>query len=52
MPYLDDKGYCRKCERVTPHRFSLMVKCKNCGLESTQSEYHQGEKDKENKKGM
>jgi hypothetical protein len=46
MPYLDGKGYCRKCKRVTPHRYSLRIKCFNCKLESTQQEYNEGIKDK------
>lgn len=50
MPYLNSKGYCRECKRITSHRFSLMIKCYNCGLESTQKEHLQGEKEKEIKK--
>jgi hypothetical protein len=42
MPYLNDKGYCRKCERITSHRFSLIVKCLNCKIESIQEEYRKG----------
>lgn len=46
MAYLNDKGYCSKCKRITPHRFSLIIKCLNCGLEKTQKEHIESEKDK------
>lgn len=44
MAYLNGKGYCKKCDRITPHRFSLMVKCLNCGLEKTQKEHNESQK--------
>lgn len=49
MVYLNDKGYCRKCRKITSHRFSLMIKCNNCGIISTQEEFRKGEKDLDNK---
>ncbi len=46
MPYLDDKGYCKKCGRVTKHRFSLKVTCLNCKTVSTQADYRKAEEEK------
>lgn len=43
MPYLVDKGYCRKCKRVTKHRFSLAIACLKCGVISTQEEFREEE---------
>ena len=42
MPYIKSKGFCRKCNRNTQHRFSLEVSCLECGLTSTQQEYQDG----------
>lgn len=44
MPYLDSRGYCAKCDKVTAHRYSLIIHCKNCGLQTTVSEYAENEK--------
>lgn len=49
MAYLDDKGYCSNCKKVTAHRFSLLIRCNNCGKVSTQREYLESVKEqKEN----
>jgi hypothetical protein len=48
MAHIYEDGYCRKCKKITPHRFILMIRCKECGYVSTPKEYVEALLEKEN----
>lgn len=42
--YIKERAYCKRCNKVTQHRFSLMARCLNCNLEQSQKEHKEAEK--------
>jgi hypothetical protein len=48
MAYLVEKGYCPKCKRIAPHRYSFLIKCLGCGAILTLREFIEGNEAKQN----